>query len=99
MKNKVTYAFKNKMWQDSASGGWYFVAIPKNLSKEIRTNFKNQEEGWGRMKIIAIVEKIEWKTSIWFDTKSDHYLLPIKAEIRKKGRLRIDHPLEVTLLI
>lgn len=87
------------MWQHNASGGWFFVSIPKNLSSEIRAHFKNQEEGWGRMKVVAIIAELEWKTSIWFDTKSDHYLLPIKAEIRKKGNFKTDDIFEVNVLI
>jgi hypothetical protein len=30
-----------------------------------------------------------WNTSIWFDTKADSYLLPIKVAIRKKESLAI----------
>ena len=87
------------MWQHSETGGWYFVTIPQHLSSEIRAHFKNQEEGWGRMKVVATIKELEWKTSIWFDTKSNHYLLPIKAEIRKKRKLKIDDILEVNVFI
>jgi hypothetical protein len=49
--------------------------------------FKWKEEGWGRLKIKAEVKDLLWDTTIWFDTKQQKYLLPIKAEIRKKGKL------------
>ena len=29
----------------------------------------------------------QWETAIWFDTKLDTYLLPLKAEIRKKEKI------------
>lgn len=51
------------------------------------------------MKVIASINEIEWKTSIWFDTKSNQYLLPIKAEIRKKGQFKINNILEVNVFI
>ncbi len=87
------------MWHHSESGGWFFVSIPQKLSTEIRTHFKNQEEGWGRMKVTAIVNELKWKTSIWFDSKSNHYLLPIKAEIRKKGNFKVGNILVVNIFI
>jgi hypothetical protein len=41
-----------------------------------------QEEGWGRLKVSARVGKSTWDTAIWFDTKAQTYLLPLKASIR-----------------
>lgn len=70
--------------------GWNFLFMPKGLAKEIRALHKQQEEGWGRMKITAKIGVTEWKTSIWFDTKNDTYLLPIKAEIRKKEDIQME---------
>lgn len=54
------------------------------MSKEIRENFRNQEEGWGRLKASAEIDGVKWETAIWYDSKKTTYLLPIKSEIRKK---------------
>jgi len=59
------------------------------MSTEIRSNLQWQEEGWGRMKASAIINEHEWETAIWFDKKKSTYLLPIKAEVRKK--LKLEH--------
>jgi len=61
-----------------------FISLPISVSTEIRANLKWQEEGWGRLKVSAKIGNSEWNTAIWFDTKKETYLLPIKAEIRKK---------------
>lgn len=87
MIRKVTYQFNAEVWQYSPPGGWYFLNIPEELSNEIRELFGCEEEGWGRLKAKAIIGKCEWQTSIWFDTKQKKYLLPLKAEIRKKENL------------
>jgi hypothetical protein len=88
MKQKgVQYQFKAKPWQHQGPGGWYFVSLPTKLSQEIRTVFKMDEEGWGRLKTIAKIGNTEWKTAIWFDSKHNTYLLPLKADIRKKEQL------------
>ncbi|WP_367915822.1 DUF1905 domain-containing protein [Leadbetterella sp. DM7] len=87
MEGRIKYEFSAKIWRYKGQGGWHFVSFPMELSKEIRDNLKWQEEGWGRLKATAEIGGSEWKTAIWFDTKASTYLLPIKAEIRKKERL------------
>lgn len=83
----IKYDFTSKIWKYTGQAGWHFISLPKNLAKEIRANLKWQEEGWGRLKVIAKIGESEWQTAIWFDTKMNTYLLPIKAEIRRKEHL------------
>jgi hypothetical protein len=99
MSPKITYRFSAVIWQHASSGGWFFVSIPKDLSEEIRTYFQRQEEGWGRMKASARIGNTEWATAIWFDTKRMSYLLPLKAEVRKKEGLENGMKIEVILFI
>ena len=73
--------------------------MPKDYSTEIREHLLELDEGWGRMKAMAIIKDLTWDTSIWFDSKSKHYVLPVKAEVRKKLALQIDDLLEVVVLI
>jgi len=80
-------------------GRWIFALLPKDMSKEIRSNFGGLEEGWGRMKITAKVNSTEWKTSIWFDTKKDTYMLPLKAEIRKKEKIVLDENVKIVIFV
>jgi hypothetical protein len=54
------------------------------MSKEIRNYSQNEEEAWGRLKVTAKIGDSKWETAIWFDTKADAYLLPLKPEIQKK---------------
>ena len=85
--------------EDGDTCGWHFVVFPKELAKEIRGNHKWQEEGWGRMKAIVQIGSSEWKTSVWFDTKHESYLLPVKAEIRRKEKIEIDKDVDVTIWV
>jgi len=99
MDGKIKYEYSAIIWKHNSPGGWYFVSLPKNLSKEIRENLKWQEEGWGRMKAFAEIGILKWETAIWFDTKMDTYVLPVKAEIRKKFNLEINQKIEMSTLV
>jgi hypothetical protein len=98
-QKNIQYQFVAKPWQHQGPGGWYFVSLPVKLSNEIRTVFKMDEEGWGRLKAIAKIGSTEWQTAIWFDSKKKTYLLPLKADIRKKEQLVVDKLVSFTLWI
>lgn len=89
------YTFTARVW----CSGWYFVSLPKEMAEEIRVNFKYLEEGWGRLKATSKVGKSEWKTAIWFDTKHETYLLPIKSDIRKREHINVEDEIKVTIWI
>ncbi len=95
----IKYHFIATPWRYEGPNGWYFVSLPQELSKEIREILKSEEEGWGRLRATANIGRSEWKTAIWFDTKLRTYLLPLKAEIRKKESLTSDQEVEVILWI
>jgi len=87
---RIKYEFSAIVYHHSSSPemtGWTMVSLPKELSTAIRASFKSMEEGWGRMKVTAEIGKSKWQTAIWFDTKQDTHLLPLKAAIRKKEKI------------
>lgn len=92
---ETAYTFTAKVWYSE----WYFVSLPQDTANEIRQLFKSHEEGWGRLKATAKIGSSEWKTAIWFDTKSQTYLLPVKKDVRTKEKIGIDAEVTVTLWI
>ena len=96
------YDFTARAYQYSSSAemtGWTFAALPKELSDEIRACHKLSEEGWGRLKVTARLGGCEWRTAIWFDTKQDAYLLPLKASVRKQERVAPGDEVRVSVLV
>jgi len=91
------YLFKAKVWKYKGKAGWYFVTLPAVLSKKIRKSHGLSEEGWGRLKTLAQLGKTKWHTAIWYDTKVQGYLLPIKSEVRKKEKIEIESFVKVEL--
>jgi len=84
MGGEIKFSFHGLPWKFDSPSGWYFISLPTDMADEIRGTFKREEEGWGRLKVKAGIGHTVWKTAIWFDTKRNTYLLPLKAEIRKK---------------
>jgi hypothetical protein len=99
LQKETEYSFKGKPFQYASTGGWVFVALPAKVSAQIRQKHKWDEEGWGRLKARARINSTEWKSAIWFDTKQNTYLLPLKAEIRKKENIEAGKTLRVSVFL
>lgn len=95
----IQYQFSAVPWQYKGKGAWIFVTVPEDLSSEIRSNLKWQEEGWGRLKAKVKIGRTEWDTAIWFDSKINCYLLPLKAIIRKKESIDLEKTITIKLFI
>lgn len=99
MTGKIKYEFVENVWKYNGEAGWYFISLPKEISTEIRSMLKEQEEGWGRLKANTKIGNSEWKTAVWFDTKLNTYLLPIKAEIRKREKIDTGNSISVSIWV
>ena len=64
--------------------GWHFLMVSKKESDEIKKHFGTKKRGWGSLPVAVTLGKTNWKTSIFPDKKSGTYLLPLKADIRRK---------------
>jgi hypothetical protein len=51
------------------------------------------------MKATAKIGNTEWRTAIWFDTKTGTYLMPIKAEIRKKEKVEQGKEMKIIIWV
>lgn len=75
---------KSEVWLYPGMAGWHFLSVPKRQSQEIKKEFDTMKRGWGSLPVLVTVGKTSWRTSIFPDTKTGTYLLPLKAEVRKK---------------
>ena len=55
--------------------------------------------GWGRLPATARINDSKWKTAIWFDSKLNTYLLPLKEEIRKAEQVAAGKTITVSIYI
>ena len=88
VRKGIRYEFTALLWQYAGAGGWHFVSLPKKMSKEIRKLGYDRKSRDGPVAGYRNGSDKEWKTAIWFDTKQDTYLLPVKERFgSRKGWL------------
>lgn len=88
-----------KVWLYPGMAGWHFITLPKKTADEINFYFVHTKRGWGSLPVLATIGQTTWKTSIFPDKKIGSYLLPLKAEVRKKESIHAEDTIIVSLEI
>jgi hypothetical protein len=78
------------------NGSWHFVTVPEEQSDEIRAHCLADMRGFKSARVEATINDVTWRTSV-FPQKSGGYILPIKAEVRRKGGIAAGDQVTVTL--
>ncbi|MCE9597087.1 MAG: DUF1905 domain-containing protein [Spirochaetia bacterium] len=78
-------------------GAWHFASLPKKDADRIRKELTFRPRGFGSIRVEAQIGKTKWKTSIFPESKTKTYLLPIKADVRKKESIKSTGKVAVTL--
>lgn len=94
---KNEFKLKSKIWLYPGMAGWHFISVPKKQSEEIKKHFGARAKGWGSLPVVVTIGKTSWHTSIFPDKKAGAYLLPLKAEVRRKEHLEAED--DVTFLL
>lgn len=67
-----------------AKGAWHFLRIEGNVAAEIRFLTFENARGFGSVPVWATIGETRWKTSLFRAGQSGGYLLPLKADVRKR---------------
>ncbi|NUR44890.1 MAG: DUF1905 domain-containing protein [Sphingomonas sp.] len=85
------------IWKGSdAAGRWFFITVPEEQSTEIKAHAFGSPRGFGSVKVEARIGDVVWRTSV-FPLNSGGYLLPVKAEVRRKADLAAGDEVTVEL--
>ena len=89
--------FKAKVWTQESTGAWHFVTLPADLSKRIRTLTMGLRRPFGSFHVAAKTGKTGWETSLFADQKRGAFLLPVKADVRRKEKISPGDTIEVSI--
>ena len=84
------------IWRGEAAGRWYFLTLPEEQAREVKAHSLGSPRGFGSVKVEATIDQVTWRTSV-FPLNSGGYLLPVKAEVRKRASLSVGDEVAVTL--
>lgn len=76
---------------------WHFVSLPISISEKIRKASLGKTRGWGSLRVNAKIRGSEWPTSIFPDSKSGTYILPLKKEVRAAAGVRAGDKISLEL--
>ncbi len=96
---KTKFKMKARVWVYSGSAAWHFLTLPQKESSQIKRQFNEVSRGWGSLPVKATINKTSWNTSIFPDKKSNLYLLPLKADVRKKEDIKVKDNVEFLIEI
>lgn len=84
------------LWSEG-KGSWHFLTVPAEEAVEIRAHsFGSQRRGFGSVRVEATINGVSWRTSV-FPQKSGGYILPIKADVRRRAGISADDQVTVSL--
>lgn len=90
-------AFRAKVWTQESTGAWHFVTLPAELSKRIRVLTTGQRKPFGSFHVKARTGLSNWETSLFHDRKRNAFLLPVKADVRRKEKIKPGDMIEVSI--
>ncbi len=95
----LDFTFIAKIWVYQGQGAWHFVSLPEEMAAQIKFLTGGRNKSWGSLRVEAVIGETSWKTSIFRDSKTSTYVLPIKAEVRRKEQLSEGAEVKVSIKI
>jgi len=93
------YRFTARMWLYQGRAAWHFISLPAPIAEEIRFFAPRKGPGWGAVRVTVAIGGSTWQTSIFPDKESGTFVLPIKADIRKREALAIERDVTLALTV
>ena len=94
-----TYTLTADVWLYPGMAAWHFITLPVRTADEIKFLFNEEKRGWGSLRVTVTMGKTTWKTSIFPDKKTNSYLLPLKADVRKKEAINAGDTVKFDLTV
>lgn len=92
MDGRFTLTATIWLWKPPAGdrakrGSWHFLTIDGQTAAEIRFAALGRIGGFGSIRVTAQIGDTRWNTSIFPQRESGGFILPIKAEVRRREGL------------
>lgn len=92
------YRFSARLWRWPGNAAWHFITVPKKESLHIKESVP-QKRGFGSVPVQVSVGESVWNTSVFPDSRSGTYLLPMKRAIRSAEGIDEGDTVSVSLVV
>ena len=98
MIEPLQFTFSANLWLSGGKSPWHFITLPAEESEEIKFfSAFTTRRGWGSLRVTARIGETTWKTSIFPGSKGPNYILPVKADVRRRESLKAGDQLRIEL--
>jgi len=92
-----TFTFDAELWLHN-KGSWVFLTVPQDESDEIH-EVAPHPGGFGSVRVGVQLGDTRWKTSVFPDSTSGCFLLPVKKDVRKAEQVDIGDVAAIALTV
>ena len=98
------FTFTAPLWrwtarrQSDDTGAWCFVTLPPDVVDEVRQR-SAEPRGFGSVRVHVEVGETTWDTSVFPDSASEGFVLPVKKAVRTAAGVGEGDELTVTLSV
>jgi Domain of unknown function (DUF1905) len=93
----VQFRFEAEVIHWRGPSPYFFAAIPEEHAAEIRRITRLVTYGWGMTPVDVTIGRVAFQTSLF--PKDETYLLPLKAEVRRKTNITAGDAIVVEMTI
>ncbi len=93
-----SFQLEDTVYPYPGPAGWFFVRLGDSESRFLKAMPDLPKVAWGYVRVTAKIGKTTWKTTL-FPSKEGPYLLAIKAEVRKKEKVKVGDRIQVQVTL
>jgi hypothetical protein len=80
----ATYEVTTEVQKYPGITGWHYVTLSADVVDDIRARYGSSARAFGSLAVSVEIGHSQWSTSIFYDNNSESYVLPVKADVRKR---------------
>jgi len=92
-----TFTFTSTLWNPETMNAYVFVSVPVDQSEVIRDLTEGLRRGFGSQRVRVSINDSEWATSLFPESATGRFLLPVKKAIRQAEDLDVGDTATVTI--
>lgn len=92
------FGFSGELWEWTGKAAWFFVTLPVDDAEDIR-ELVPERRGFGSVRVEVELGGSVWRTSIFPDSDTGSYVLPVKRSVREAEGIDEGDTVDVSLRV